>query len=177
MDALLDLVGEGNPRPTAPAIAERTGVSLRFVFQHFRDLESLFLAAPGQHIRRVLPMYEEPLPEGTTEQRVSACIARRACIWERVTPLRRAARHHSSEAPQLERLLAGGRALHRGDVATVFAPEGPSVDELDAVDLVLSWDAWEAPRGERGLSVERSTQILESAVGAIVGAGRADGSA
>lgn len=59
----------------------------------------------------------------------------------------------------------------------MFAPEGPSVDELDAVDLVLSWDAWEAPRGERGLSVERSTQILESAVGAIVGAGRADGSA
>lgn len=52
------------------------------------------------------------------------------------------------------------------------------MDELDAVDLVLSWEAWEALRGEWGLSVERSTQILDFAVVAtIVGAGRADRSA
>ena len=38
VDALLDLLGEGDLRPTAARIAERAGVSLRIVFHHFEDL-------------------------------------------------------------------------------------------------------------------------------------------
>src|SRR3546814_6231042 len=40
-DATFSLIDEGDLRPTAPRVAERAGVSVRSVFQHFDDLESL----------------------------------------------------------------------------------------------------------------------------------------
>src|SRR3989304_5263636 len=45
VEALLTLIEEGDLRPTAQRVAEHARVSLRSVFQHFRDLESLFAAA------------------------------------------------------------------------------------------------------------------------------------
>ena len=38
MGALLDLLEAGEMRPTAAQIAQRAGVSLRSVFQHFESL-------------------------------------------------------------------------------------------------------------------------------------------
>src|SRR3954452_939252 len=45
VDALRALHHEGDLRPTAPRVAERAGVSLRTVWQHFNDLESLLVEA------------------------------------------------------------------------------------------------------------------------------------
>ena len=42
VDALLDLIDEGDLRPPAADVARRAGVSLRSVYQHFDDLETLF---------------------------------------------------------------------------------------------------------------------------------------
>jgi TetR/AcrR family transcriptional regulator of autoinduction and epiphytic fitness len=41
VEALLELYQEGDPQPPARAIAERAGVSLRTVFQHFNDMDTL----------------------------------------------------------------------------------------------------------------------------------------
>ena len=49
VDALLDLVDEGDLRPSAADVARRAGVSLRSVFQHFDDLETLFRVAGERH--------------------------------------------------------------------------------------------------------------------------------
>ncbi len=67
VDALLDLMQEGQVRPTAAQIAARAGVSLRTVFQHFRDLEALFAAAADRQTARLLALAGEvpatgPLP-------------------------------------------------------------------------------------------------------------------
>src|SRR4051794_7539538 len=59
VEALLDLLNAGNPRPTAREIAEQAGVSLRSVYVHFDDLEDLFLAATGRHLERILPLLEK----------------------------------------------------------------------------------------------------------------------
>ncbi|MDQ1404005.1 MAG: TetR/AcrR family transcriptional regulator, regulator of autoinduction and epiphytic fitness, partial [Actinomycetota bacterium] len=53
VDALLALIEEGDLRPTGPRIAERAGVSLRSVFQHYNDLESLFAAAGERQLERI----------------------------------------------------------------------------------------------------------------------------
>ena len=42
VDALLGLLEDGIPKPTAREIAERAGVSLRTVFAHFDEVESLY---------------------------------------------------------------------------------------------------------------------------------------
>jgi AcrR family transcriptional regulator len=41
-EALLSLIDEGDLQPTANRIAERAGISLRLIYHHFGDLESLY---------------------------------------------------------------------------------------------------------------------------------------
>ena len=42
VDALLALLEAGNAKPSARAIAEHAGCSVRTVFQHFDDMEVLY---------------------------------------------------------------------------------------------------------------------------------------
>src|SRR5437870_4843088 len=53
VDALLALLEEGDLRPPAPRIADRAGVSLRSVFQHFADRETLFAAVAAAQLERM----------------------------------------------------------------------------------------------------------------------------
>ena len=54
VDALLGLLDEGHPSPTAAEVAERAGVSERSVFQHFADREALLEAVARQQYERVM---------------------------------------------------------------------------------------------------------------------------
>src|SRR3954453_22033541 len=75
VDALLDLLREGNLRPTAKEIAERAGTSLRSVYVHFDDLEDLFTAAAGRAIQQISALIE-PIPaSGPLEERLPALLA------------------------------------------------------------------------------------------------------
>src|SRR5271163_2254507 len=56
VDALLDLLGEGDLRPTAARIAERAGVSLRLVFHHFDDLDAIYAELADRQAERVKPL-------------------------------------------------------------------------------------------------------------------------
>ena len=53
VDACIELVDAGELRPTAPRIAERASVSVRSVFQHFDDLETLYTAVGARVVERV----------------------------------------------------------------------------------------------------------------------------
>src|ERR1043165_6133853 len=64
VDALLQLINEGDLRPTAPRIAERAKVSLRSVFQHFTDLEALYAAATTREIDIIAGLVEALPSEG-----------------------------------------------------------------------------------------------------------------
>src|SRR5213595_516247 len=74
VDALLQLINEGDLRPTAPRIAERAKVSLRSVFQHFTDLEALYAAATSREIEIIAGMVEPVAAEGSLQARVDAFV-------------------------------------------------------------------------------------------------------
>jgi len=42
IEALFDLIGEGNMTPSAVGVAERANVGLRTVFRHFEDMDSIY---------------------------------------------------------------------------------------------------------------------------------------
>jgi AcrR family transcriptional regulator len=52
VSALLSLLDEGVPEPTAAQIAERAKVAVRSIAQHFRTREQLMLAIASQHVAR-----------------------------------------------------------------------------------------------------------------------------
>src|SRR5205814_3734929 len=106
VDALLALIDEGDPRPTAQRIAARAGVSLRSLFHHFDDLESLFLAAADAHAARVAPAIKRLPRAGRLAERIAAFVVTRADIYELTAPVSRAARLVAPDSPAVSGRLA-----------------------------------------------------------------------
>src|SRR3954447_15843011 len=72
VDALRALHHEGDLRPTAPRVAERAGVSVRTVWQHFDDLEALLVEA-GLRDLEIARSFVTPIDSAlSAEQRVEA---------------------------------------------------------------------------------------------------------
>src|ERR1700733_2213878 len=87
VDALLDLLNEGDLRPTAARIAERAGVSLRIVFHHFDDLESIYSELADRQAERVKPL-TVPIPVTLPfARRVEEFSAQRGRLLETLSPV------------------------------------------------------------------------------------------
>jgi AcrR family transcriptional regulator len=169
VEALFALVGEGELQPTAQQVADRAGVGIRSVFRHFEDMESL-RAEIGARIRAaVAPLTEAPLPGGDLEQRARELVGRRAALFERIAPYKRAGDLQRWSSPFL-------REGHRGVVRELRAalrrwlPElERAPDELvEALDLAVSFEAWDRLRSEQRLGAPRARAVLERIVLALV---------
>ena len=177
MDALLELIEEGDLHPTATRIAERAGISLRLIYHHFGDLESLFRAASERQTQRIAEAIEAIPLELALGDRIDALVAQRSVILEWITPVRRAAQLQEPYSDQLRDTRLALQALGVNQVATVFDPELGQLapDErhrlLQALGATLGWGFWNELR-EGGASVEGACVV-------VAGAGRAqlDGAA
>ena len=174
IDALVDLMREGELRPTAPRIAERAGVSLRSVFQHFADLDALFVAASDRELTRAAERIETIDPAGPLTQRIDAFLAQRARILEYVTPARRATLIHEASSPALVEIRDRLLALAREEVARTFAPElrrssaRDRAELLHALDAVTGWQTWEALRSHQGLGSDAAQRVVTRTVRALL---------
>src|SRR5262252_4637374 len=81
-DALLSLIERGDLRPSAARIAERAGVSLRSVFQHYNDVESLFAAAAARQTERLAPLVGEVPDKGPLARRLDAFVRARVRLLD-----------------------------------------------------------------------------------------------
>ena len=157
------MIAETSTAPTVVAVARRADVSVRSVFQHFGDVESLFVTVMDS-IRQdlVLP------PPGSNDRplavRVSSVVQGLAEIFDKIVPLRVAAGQFAGHPALIERGLASKREL-RAATFEAFAPEFGVLSEqareelADAIGAALSLDAWIVLRRRDGLSFERATAV------------------
>jgi AcrR family transcriptional regulator len=174
VDALLGLLDEGDLRPTAPRIAERAGVSLRSVFQHFRDLEALFAAAADRQLARLRRLVR-PLPTtGALAHRLEAFVRQRARLLEAITPVRRAALLVEPFSAEIAGRLGRVRAYGRSEIGRVFAAEigRRRADDrrplLAALAAASSWSVWEELRRHQRLSPARARAALSRLLRALL---------
>src|SRR6476659_8184485 len=78
VDACIALGEAGDLRPTAPRIAEHAGVSVRSVFQHFDDLETLFSAVGARVVQRIGPLYTPIDVSRPLSERLDSMVEQRA---------------------------------------------------------------------------------------------------
>src|ERR1022692_3810814 len=78
VSAVLDLIAEGVPAPTAQQIADRSGISIRTVFRLTDDVESLHAAALQLQTERVTPLYVDLSTSGPLSDRIAAMVENRA---------------------------------------------------------------------------------------------------
>lgn len=171
-EALVSLLEEGDPHPTARRIAQRAGVSLRLVFHHFDDLESVLRAAVAiqeeRHWRRIRPLD----PATALPDRVRLLVRQRADVFQAVAPVRRAAARMVDTSPTVARELARARTGLRAHLRAAFAPEldplppAQGRDVLDALDVATAWETWEQLQrlGRSSTSCRRTMERLAGAV-------------
>jgi TetR/AcrR family transcriptional regulator of autoinduction and epiphytic fitness len=165
VDALLGLLEDGVAKPTAREIAERAGVSLRTVFAHFDDVESLYAAIAVRQRERLAPLFEPIDPSGSDDQRVEDLVAQRVELFEQIAPVRRASLLLAHDSPELTRRLAEVSRVLRGQLAECFDAELTAAgrrrgDLLAALDVASSWETWDGLRRALGLSVVAARRTL-----------------
>ena len=148
VDALLSLLDDGDLQPTANRIAERAGISLRLIYHHFGDLDSLFRAVAERQHERIARLWRPvdvslPLPE-----RIDAFVDQRIAILDLITAVRRAGQVHEASSREIQETYRQAQAAGRAEIAVTFAAELRTLPAAERESLVnglqgvLGWGFW-----------------------------------
>ena len=161
VDAVLELLREGNLRPSTDQIAERAGLSPRSLFRYFDDVDDLF----GVAIRKQARFFREHLrveidPTLPLAERVAALVEQRLDLYDVISGVGVVARSHEPFRPQVRAELAQFRALVRDQLRSVVADdlagvaaEAAEVAErrLAAAEMLLSFESYRMLLDDRSL--------------------------
>lgn len=174
ISALLDLVAGGDVAPTAQRIADRAGVSVRSVYQHFADVEGLYADAAErtyEWVRETAKEIDTSLP---VSRRVDAFVDGRASTLESLLAFHRAVRLMEPTSDRVRMYRLTMEKWEKDRVAKVFAPELRSMDSaarsavLAGIDVLASADSWDHLR-RNGQSARASRQVLRSGILCLLG--------
>jgi AcrR family transcriptional regulator len=181
IEAAKAMITETSVAPTVVGVARRADVSVRSVFQHFHDVESLFVTVTDS-IRADLVVPEMPSASRPLSARIESIVAAFAELFDKVVPLRVASGQFVDHPALLERSQTARNEL-REATFEVFSPEFATLSEqareelADAMGAALSLDAWIVLRRRDGLSLERATAVwrltLTALLAQAVGAAKA----
>ena len=169
VQAMLDLVREGHVSPSAELVAARAEVGLRTVFRHFKDLESLYREMSAVIEAELVSLADTPFKAATWRERVLELVERRSWAYERIAPFKRASDVHRHQSTALDlhnaKMVAGARDILKRELPAALADDH---DLFEAVDLLLSFDAWRRLRQDQALSQARATEVLQAMISALL---------
>jgi AcrR family transcriptional regulator len=169
------MISETSTAPTVVAVAKRADVSVRSVFQHFHDVESLFVTVVDSISNDLEVPQAAPATEPLAE-RIASVVENLAQVFDRIVPLRVAAGQFANHPGLIERGQALKSELRR-ITFEVFGPEFASLSETareelaDAIGAALSLDAWIVLRRQDGMSFERATAVWRRTLTALLSHG------
>lgn len=169
VDALTALVFEGHIIPTAEQVAQRADVGLRTVFRHFDDMDSLYREISVDVDEQIQPLLQARLNAATWQERVLQSIDFRSDIYNRTAAIHLAAQVHRHESAYLAQNLMDSARLQR-DLLQRLLPVTVAQDArlLDALDLMLSFEAWIRLRREQGLETDQAREVMRLGVRALL---------
>jgi AcrR family transcriptional regulator len=160
------LIEEQGRLPKVADVARRSDVSVRSVFQHYQDVETLFVAVVDAVVDDLKGGRREIDRHGTREKRARELSEQQGRRCERLMPVVLAGRQLNPPPASLtERTERHGAALRR-HLKTIFHAElapltsAAQAETLDALQTVVGWDCWITLRQRQGLEVERATTTI-----------------
>jgi TetR/AcrR family transcriptional regulator of autoinduction and epiphytic fitness len=165
-EALMELLREGEPEPTARAVAQRAGVSLRLVFHHFTEMDDLYHYVAALQLRRQwsgMPSISTKLALAT---RVERTVSHRAALYEDVSPIRRALVRRMPTSKGVTATIGGADALLLENLKETFAPElaalatSARLEVIEAMDVATSWESWERLRTVSLLQTRGAKRVM-----------------
>jgi AcrR family transcriptional regulator len=155
VEALLECYEAGVLRPSVPEVAARAGVSARSVHNHFADVEALRAEVARRQWERFAHLTDAA---GSVDE----LMVMRAELYERITPVRRAALLSVHDSPTIERNLARFDRVLRRQLEALFRDIDGEL--LDAIELLTSWDAWNRLRTGQDCGATRARRVLTDTI-------------
>jgi AcrR family transcriptional regulator len=165
VSAMLEIIHAGDLAPSAEQVAQRADVGLRTVFRHFQDMESLFREMSVVIMSELQAVAETPFRSADWRERVVELVERRGWAFEKVGPFLRATSLLQRRAKYMDvdhaRLVTALREILRRQLPPEVARDQL---KLEALDLLLSFEAWSRLRREQDLTPKRAREVLTAAV-------------
>lgn len=169
-DAHIGLINDGELKPSAKQIAARAEVSVRALWDHFKDMEGLMANTAARQLSEQDEAFE-PVPVGLTlAGRIAAYSRQRAVILEAIAPLARAADVQRPFSAALQQNLQENLKRIRADVERLFEAELGDLDPSQRTRIILAacaasdWANWKLLRDYLGQPPEQARAVLEEAL-------------
>ncbi len=177
--AMLDLVVDGEFTPSAQQIAARAGVSVRSVYQHLVDLESLYDEASTRGVEMIRSMASDVDPSLPLSKRIEAFSVNRATMLERTRPISRAAILTGTTSAVVRENRQQMAEWSRERVTIIFGAELATLPEqvaqgiICAIDALSSASTWAYLR-DTGYSPQAAHQVMQVGVAALLAGARVE---
>ena len=174
LDAVIELIGAGNPAPTAQDVADQAGVALRTVYHHFHHVDDLFTGAADRQVTHHRSLITAVPPRGPLEFRIGVLARQRRQLFEAVGPVLQASYARVPPGAALRAVLEGQRGALRQQLDRALAPElaaqgskGPVL--LDTLNATTGWQCWSLQRFELGNTAAQTERIMVFTVTRLLG--------
>lgn len=169
LNALVTLIRSGNFTPRAQDIAKVSGLSLRTVFRHIEDMESLYRELTSQMEQKLLPQLQQPYASADWRDQLSEAIQRRVVAFEEMLPLRTAADLKRFQSEVLQRDYLRVNELQRLLLVKVL-PQTILADPdlVEAMDMALSFATWRRLRYDQGIDIAAAERVVRRTVAGLI---------
>lgn len=173
-DAHIGLINDGELKPSAKQIAARAGVSVRALWDHFKDMESVMASTAARQLAGQ-DADVEPVPAALPlADRIAAYCRQRATVLEALAPLARAADIQRPFSTALQQNLQENLHRIREDIERLFDAELAGLSPERRTCMVLSicaasdWATWKLLRDHLGQSPDQALAVLENTLAALL---------
>jgi AcrR family transcriptional regulator len=173
VNAMLELVAQGNLAPSADQIADIAKVGRRSVFRHFSDMDTLYREMADSIAATMESIVQRPIEAADWYGKVLELVDRRAMAFEKMKPFLLAAQLHRHRSAFLRASHARFVEMLRRILLGIL-PKDVARDAVlvEALDMLLSFASWSRLREDQGLSIAKSKRILKQAIESLLNGSR-----
>lgn len=167
--AIVELVAEGDPDPSATTVAERTGISLRTVFRHFEEKDTILHAIDDLLVAAYQPVFAAPYRSDGWKDRLFELIERRCAVNEAAAVFRISAVMERYRSPfvaeKYRRLYAAEKRMLDAVLPTELQT---STNAGREVLIACSFDSWRLLRQDEELSADQTIAAIKQLISQIL---------
>lgn len=161
IEALFDLIGEGDMSPSAVSVAARANVGLRTVFRHFEDMDSIYDEMTAELTEAVMPKIKAPYTSSTWRGRLKEAVEKRADLYETIFPMKVCMSLRRFQSDFIKAQYERDVALMRSTLKSILPKEITAKRALfAALETTLAFTTWRRLRQDQNLSVENAKEAI-----------------
>lgn len=172
VDALLELYGQGQIRPTAAMVADKAGLSTRSVYHHFDDMKSLILEVSARNATKWQQATSPPPADAPLADRIAGFAQHRFTRWTISAPVVRAGLLAEQRSKTVSRIMKNGRIDDIEQIRLTFADvmaDAADADQLAAaLDVAYDFHTWDRLHSWSGLDEAATVTVMVQMATAVI---------